>query len=184
MENRYIVLKQTDVDAALDNSEKLELSSLMMKVYKKRIESKKPLEAVVVESDWPEYKPTCRAIEKRIERETKLSTMEQMFGKGEFFTHFYVIETPRGIFLVNSDAHSVSRLRNYSGYQYRAITSVDGSYDPNVILKTGWSTGFGMVVKVSSVDIVNCYEPNRLHGIGEKLIAFMEEQIRVAKNYE
>ncbi|MCK9386115.1 MAG: hypothetical protein M0Q15_16010 [Nevskia sp.] len=66
-ENRYIVLKLTDVkdlpewlglhlDRVLD-----EIDSI------RRGKAKQPLQCVVIENDWPEYEPTWQAIEQRID---------------------------------------------------------------------------------------------------------------------
>ena len=65
-ENRYIVLKRTDVEG-LSNRDLLSLSRLCQKVDVLRAKhGKLALKCVVVEKDWPEYQPTWDAIKKRV----------------------------------------------------------------------------------------------------------------------
>ena len=65
-EARYAVLKSADVMQCLTVSELIELRRIQAKVEEHRAEiGKPPLDCVVVESDWPEYEPTWRAIEAR-----------------------------------------------------------------------------------------------------------------------
>lgn len=67
-ENRYLVFKLKDVKAALNVDDHLLLDHLFRIVSYYRIrEGKDPLECVVVESDWPEYEPTWKAIEDRVD---------------------------------------------------------------------------------------------------------------------
>lgn len=58
-ENRYIVIKRSDVAAYHDDTKKL-LDALPQR------------DAVVVEADWPEYEPTWRAIEERVNAEKSI----------------------------------------------------------------------------------------------------------------
>lgn len=63
-EPRYVVMKLSDVSAALSNSELKQLDELMMKVAQFRLkQGKEPLECVVVEADWPIYEATWDALE-------------------------------------------------------------------------------------------------------------------------
>ncbi len=67
-ENRYIVFKKKDVQAALSRDESATLRRLVQKVDRHRLDNGKvPLVCVVVESDWPEYEPTWQAIERRVD---------------------------------------------------------------------------------------------------------------------
>ena len=69
-ENRYLVFKRKDIFAALTDDERGLLNHLAGKVHDYRLGiGKKPLECVVVESDWPEYEATWNAIEDRVEGE-------------------------------------------------------------------------------------------------------------------
>ena len=69
-ENRYLVLKLKDITAALTDDERDWLGYFAHKIYAYRFGmGKKPLECVVVESDWPEYEDTWSAIEDRVEGE-------------------------------------------------------------------------------------------------------------------
>jgi len=66
-EHRYVVFKRKDLLEA-DLSED-ELNTLLVIADKlvtcRRNAGKKPLQCLVVESDWPEYEPTWKAIEDR-----------------------------------------------------------------------------------------------------------------------
>ena len=66
-EERYIVFKISDVVEHLTTTEALHLARLyeIQRVGRKGA-GKPELECVVVESDWPEYEPTWRAIEARV----------------------------------------------------------------------------------------------------------------------
>lgn len=71
-EERYVVLKANDIEAALNDQERSDLIGIMLKVDNWRGANKKPdLVCVVVESDWPEYEPTWRAIENRMNKESE-----------------------------------------------------------------------------------------------------------------
>ena len=66
-EARYVVLKSADVLKCLTVNELIELRRIQAKVEEHRAELEKPpLDYVVVESDWPEYEPTWKAIEARM----------------------------------------------------------------------------------------------------------------------
>ena len=66
-ENRYIVIKRKDAEAALDKGQLEQLNGLSSVVSANRKKAGKlELNCVVVESDWPEYEPTWAAIEARI----------------------------------------------------------------------------------------------------------------------
>ena len=66
-EDRYIVFKISDVVEHLTTTEAVHLARLyeIQRVGRKEA-GKSELECVVVESDWPEYEPTWRAIEARV----------------------------------------------------------------------------------------------------------------------
>lgn len=66
-EARYVVLKNADIMQCLTINELIELRRIQAKVEEHRAEiGKPPLDCVVVESDWPEYEPTWRAIDARV----------------------------------------------------------------------------------------------------------------------
>ena len=66
-EERYIVFKLSDVEEHFTPGEKQQLARLVEVQRVGREEAgKAPLECVVVESDWPEYEPTWKAIEARV----------------------------------------------------------------------------------------------------------------------
>ena len=64
---RYVVLKNADIMQCLTVNELIELRYIQARVGEHRAKLGKPrLDCVVVESDWPEYEPTWRAIEARV----------------------------------------------------------------------------------------------------------------------
>lgn len=65
-EIRYLVLKLSDIKAALSTNEIRTLSMLCDKVSIQRHKTKPPLECVVVEKDWPEYEGVWQSILDRI----------------------------------------------------------------------------------------------------------------------
>ncbi len=65
-ERRYLVIKLKDAQEFLTPDERAILEILSDVVTRKRrLCGKRELQCVVVESDWPEYEPTWRAIEAR-----------------------------------------------------------------------------------------------------------------------
>ena len=66
-EERYLVFKLADVEKDFFPSEISQLLRLYETQQNRRKQrGKPPLECVVVESDWPEYEPTWKAIEARV----------------------------------------------------------------------------------------------------------------------
>lgn len=71
-EDRYVVLKRSDIQDALTLDEIFDLDELCFKIAARRDDKgKPPLSCVVVESDWPEYEPTWQAIERRVGAEER-----------------------------------------------------------------------------------------------------------------
>ena len=69
-EQRYLVIKLSDMHGVLSNTDLWHLEKMCKKVNDYRAERGKSwLHCVVVEHDWPEYEPTWRAIEKRMKKE-------------------------------------------------------------------------------------------------------------------
>jgi len=67
-EYRYQVIKLSDLERTpLSSKQKQTLLEVIQRVHDQRVsDGKGGLECVVVESDWPEYEPTWKAIEKRM----------------------------------------------------------------------------------------------------------------------
>jgi len=81
-EQRYVVLKMSDIEEFLNESQKIQLSNICFRVEQSRLLHKKEsLKAVVVEHDWPEYEPTWDAIEARINAEDINNTTESVEEK-------------------------------------------------------------------------------------------------------
>ena len=73
-EARYVVLKNADIMQCLTINELIELRRIQAKAVAHRAKLGKPwLDCVVVESDWPEYEPTWRAIEARASNPAAIS---------------------------------------------------------------------------------------------------------------
>ena len=71
-ELRYTVIKHKDSLMALNKEERATLRELEGRVQNYRMNlGRLPLICVVGESDWPEYEPTWKAIEERMEQESK-----------------------------------------------------------------------------------------------------------------
>lgn len=69
-EKRYLVFKLSDIKQYFDFSDQAVLSALACHIDDRRNADGRPdLEALVVESDWPEYEPTWAAIEARVDEE-------------------------------------------------------------------------------------------------------------------
>jgi len=68
-EQRYVVLKHTDIDFALDLDKSRQLGKICDQVeYGRAMNGKIPLTCVVVESDWPEYEVVWKMIQDRMEK--------------------------------------------------------------------------------------------------------------------
>lgn len=80
-ENRYLVLKRSDIDRALTIPDQTVLFRLAELIHTNRkVYGKRPFACAVVESDWPEYEPTWGAIQRRMEgRPTLLEEKEAEF---------------------------------------------------------------------------------------------------------
>lgn len=66
-ENRYIVLKRSDIDRYLSMESKRELLEICEQLQQGRLnDDRADLKCVIVESDWPEYEAVWDMIESRI----------------------------------------------------------------------------------------------------------------------
>ena len=87
-ENRYLVLKYTDIEKYLSDDEKALLMSIDSGLsFARQQEDRGILKAVVVESDWPEYEPTWKAIEQRVEEENKPHHLDVELHKAGMLDH-------------------------------------------------------------------------------------------------
>ena len=67
LENRYLVMKYTDLLESLSIDERSILAALAIKNFSRRSELGKPdLATIVVESDWPEYNAVLTLLSSRI----------------------------------------------------------------------------------------------------------------------
>jgi hypothetical protein len=81
-EIRYLVLKMSDIDKYVSNEELEALIKITEKINNGRIvDGKPPLDCVVVESEWPEYEATWKAIELRHQLKCALQT-DDIHGAG------------------------------------------------------------------------------------------------------
>jgi len=70
-EDRYLILKRKDLEKYLTEEDKIQLNFIRSKVFVgRREEGKEPMNAVVVEQDWPEFETVWSMIEKRVESES------------------------------------------------------------------------------------------------------------------
>ncbi len=66
-EDRYIVFKLSDVERYLTDADRAHLVMMKNEIDAGRdCANKPPFRGLIVESDWPEYEPTWRAIEARV----------------------------------------------------------------------------------------------------------------------
>ena len=66
-EERYIVFKLSDVERYLTAADRSHLAMMKNEIDAGRdCANKPPFKGLIVESDWPEYEPTWRAIEARV----------------------------------------------------------------------------------------------------------------------
>lgn len=66
-EERYIVFKLSDVERYLTYKDRADLATMKSEIDAGRdCANKPPFNGLIVESDWPEYEPTWRAIEARV----------------------------------------------------------------------------------------------------------------------
>ena len=81
-EARYVVLKNADIMQCLTVNELIELRRIQAKAVAHRAKLGKPrLDCVVVESDWPEYEPTWRAIEARVTGTQNVPSVPEGFSR-------------------------------------------------------------------------------------------------------
>ena len=70
LENRYLVFKRADIEKYISLSTQISLANVAKAIeHHHHDEGHSPLECIVIESDWPEYKPTLAALEKRVNNE-------------------------------------------------------------------------------------------------------------------
>lgn len=82
-EARYVVLKIKDLDKSLTALEIRILTDICAKVAESRAAAgKTPLRCVVVESDWPEYEPTWKLIERRVDAKPAQGKCDECGGGG------------------------------------------------------------------------------------------------------
>lgn len=71
-ENRYLVLKNKDIDRYLTEEQRDVLQRLRLQIEAGRIEDHREVrDFVVVESDWPEYERVWQMIEERCAKQPK-----------------------------------------------------------------------------------------------------------------
>ena len=78
-EDRYIVFKVSDLGNSLKGDEIRRLAREYAE--QRRLKGKEPLDCVVVESDWPEYEPTWRAIEARATGTQNVPSVPEGFSR-------------------------------------------------------------------------------------------------------
>ena len=66
-EERYIVFKLSDVERYLTDKDRANIAMMKMEIAAGRdCANKPPFKGLIVEADWPEYEPTWKAIEARV----------------------------------------------------------------------------------------------------------------------
>ena len=76
-ENRYVVIKRKDIDKYLPDEMRRQLGFIIKAItHKRAIEDKKPIDCVVVESDWPMYEETWQEIEQWVHEQVTIGAIE------------------------------------------------------------------------------------------------------------
>lgn len=76
LENRYLVIKQKDIESILSPSEKIRLACMADKINESRkSDGRDLLKCVVIESDWPEYQAARTVLLSRIRHEQSRYTL-------------------------------------------------------------------------------------------------------------
>lgn len=106
-ENRYLVIKRSDIPKYLNFSDQAVLGALASDISDKRNEDgRPPLECVVVESDWPEYEPTWAAIGVRVDAGAPAGVDHKHYcDAGKWWQ---VTERLDGAFLVEVGMHDIT----------------------------------------------------------------------------
>lgn len=140
-ESRYLVMKHTDIESGLTDTEQEILTALYWKIEQHRVAVRKsPFKAVVIESDWPEYEPVWGMLETRIQAETEAKAkredeislmLTRAVGMGLMYRYRFTDGDFAGL-EVASNAHSVKRLIKYMGYKVMPLVTSVGS---------GWTRG-------------------------------------------
>ena len=69
LENRYIVIKRADAKKYLSRDHHEELSLIEANICADRmLDERPPLDALVIEKDWPEYETVLQLLSDRIEQ--------------------------------------------------------------------------------------------------------------------
>lgn len=123
-EQRYIVFKLTDLQKHIEPSDLFNLQQIGRTVGAGREQDgKSPLECLVVESDWPEYEPTWRAIEQRVSgaalTQPAQSALEPM--SREQITKLYEVPQLAGSEFENGTERAIALIRAYE--EARGITT-------------------------------------------------------------
>ena len=98
LENRYLVFKRSDIEKHISLATQIVLANVAQAIDHHRIDEKRgPLKCVVVESDWPEYKPTLSAIEARVDAEVAAEVDNRHYcSDGKWWE---IIRTPDSLFV-------------------------------------------------------------------------------------
>lgn len=74
LENRYLVIKNSDIEKFLTDEQKQQLCAISSEIdFRRQQEDRGLLKAVVIEKDWPEYTTTIRMLMRRIWWDKKTS---------------------------------------------------------------------------------------------------------------
>lgn len=72
LENRYLVLKQSDLEKVLTSKQKNQLNKIASNVSSWRKKNNKPiLDCLIIESDWPEHEWALHLLSKRVDNTKK-----------------------------------------------------------------------------------------------------------------
>ena len=114
LENRYYVAKITDVRGALSAEDFKQFCELLGKAHNARLARKaQPLEALVLERDWPEYAPALAMLGQRVDGEQgAIRTKHSHYHKAVAHLTFVDVYRVLQLFNVTDQAigHAIKKL--------------------------------------------------------------------------
>ena len=130
-EERYIVFKISDVVEHLTPTEVLHLERLYeIQRVGRREAGKAELECVVVEADWPEYEPTWKAIEARVNGAQPAPSAPSEEAAAEMGANgSHAVEAERLAFEAWMRGHCWKLGAKWTGTEYRSAFEKGGMVD-------------------------------------------------------
>ena len=131
IENRYLVLKKADIEKYISLETQILLGQVAQAIeHHRHDEGRSPLECIVVESDWPEYKPTLSALETRVDAEAAKEIDNKHYCNDGYW--WELTRTPSSVFIEIG--------KNNQILEHECFLSDSSAYKQ----KNKWLTKYGM----------------------------------------